>query len=115
MTPAPAWPAPLATGPLDALVDVPGSKSLTNRHLLLGALAETPSTVRGALHSRDGILMVDALRALGIAVETTTDGCAPGVWDVRLRPGPLRGGAVDAGLAGTVMRFVMHMQNPMVS
>lgn len=106
MTPAPAWPAPLATGPLDALVDVPGSKSLTNRHLLLGALAETPSTVRGALHSRDGILMVDALRALGIAVETTTDGCAPGVWDVRLRPGPLRGGAVDAGLAGTVMRFV---------
>lgn len=103
---SPAWPAPPATGPLDALVDVPGSKSLTNRHLLLGAIAAGPSTVRGALHSRDGILMVEALRALGVAVRTSTDGCAPGVWDVTLTPGPLRGAAVDVGLAGTVMRFV---------
>ncbi|MDD9207278.1 3-phosphoshikimate 1-carboxyvinyltransferase, partial [Georgenia sp. 10Sc9-8] len=95
------WAAPVARGPLDTLVEVPGSKSLTNRHLLLGALAADPTVLRRPLHSRDSALMVGALRALGTVVEPL-DGT-----DLRLVPGPLRGPAVvDCGLAGTVMRFV---------
>ena len=99
-----AWAAPLAGGPIRATVAVPGSKSLTNRHLLLGAIAAEPSVVRGALASRDADLMIGALRALGVGVEVAN--VAPGIQDVTLTPAPLRGGSVDVGLAGTVMRFV---------
>ena len=99
------WTAPSllpAPGQLDAQVDVPGSKSLTNRYLVLAALAESPGTIRGALRSRDTDLMVDALRSLGA---TITEGDEAGVWHVT--PGALTGDAlVDCGLAGTVMRFV---------
>lgn len=99
---APAWEAPLAGGPLDATVDVPGSKSLTNRLLVLAALADGPGTLHGALRSRDTDLMIGALRALGIQV---AEGDAPST--LHITPGPLRGGtAVDTGLAGTVMRFL---------
>ncbi len=105
--PGQVWPAPVSapihgSAPLDATVEVPGSKSLTNRYLLLAALADAPVTVRGGLISRDSQLMMDALRALGVGV--TTDG-ADGSWTIT--PGPLRGGVhIDCGLAGTVMRFV---------
>ncbi len=96
-----AWPAPQAAGPLDALVDVPGSKSLTNRYLVLAALAEGPGRLRGALRSRDTRLMAQALRALGVGVQ---DGDGS---DWLVAPGPLRGGTeIDCGLAGTVMRFL---------
>ncbi|MPV38482.1 3-phosphoshikimate 1-carboxyvinyltransferase [Georgenia subflava] len=97
------WSAPVAAGPLDAVVDVPGSKSLTNRYLLLAALAQTPTELVAPLHSRDADLMVGALRALGTQVEATgADGA-----DLRVTARPLRGPAtVDCGLAGTVMRFV---------
>jgi 3-phosphoshikimate 1-carboxyvinyltransferase len=79
---------------------VPGSKSLTNRWLVLAALTDDPSELRGALRSRDTELMAAALRGLGIDVQTTADG-----W--RVTPHPLRGPAeVDCGLAGTVMRFL---------
>ena len=50
---APAWPAPTAAAPVDATVTVPGSKSLTNRYLVLAAIAEEPSRLRAPLHSRD--------------------------------------------------------------
>jgi 3-phosphoshikimate 1-carboxyvinyltransferase len=94
------WDAPVASGPLDALVDVPGSKSLTNRYLVLAALADGPGRLRGALRSRDTLLMADALRSLGVGI--ADDG---GDWVVE--PGPLRGGVdIDCGLAGTVMRFL---------
>ncbi|WP_301123659.1 3-phosphoshikimate 1-carboxyvinyltransferase [Mycolicibacterium fortuitum] len=100
------WPAPSATGPVDATVTVPGSKSLTNRALVLAALA-TPqgsSTVHGALRSRDTDLMIDAIRALGVTVteaenddtELTVSGSIAPAADAR----------VDCGLAGTVLRFV---------
>lgn len=100
------WPAPQATTPVDATVRVPGSKSLTNRALVLAALAtaQGPSTVRGALRSRDTDLMIDAIRTLGVTVQaaehddtelTVSGGIAPAV-DAR----------VDCGLAGTVLRFV---------
>ena len=63
------WNAPLATGPVRATVTVPGSKSITNRALVLSALSERGGTLTGALHSRDSRLMIDALRALGVPVD----------------------------------------------
>ncbi len=97
---ASAWQAPVRESPLDAVVAVPGSKSVTNRALLLAALADGPSVVRGALVARDTTLMTDALRALGCGIDVREDGLA-------VSPHPLRGPAdIDCGLAGTVMRFV---------
>ncbi|MDP3967517.1 MAG: 3-phosphoshikimate 1-carboxyvinyltransferase [Nocardioides sp.] len=94
------WPAPYAGGPVHAEVSLPGSKSLTNRALLLAALSDGPSVVGRALRSRDTLLMAQALTALGADVDT-----AGADWTVT--PGPWRGGThVDCGLAGTVMRFV---------
>jgi 3-phosphoshikimate 1-carboxyvinyltransferase len=100
--PAPTWEAPLAGAPLDATVEVPGSKSLTNRLLVLAALADAPGTLRGALRSRDADLMIRALRALGAHIE---EGDNPST--LHVTPGPVRGGTeIDTGLAGTVMRFL---------
>ncbi len=94
------WAAPTPSRPLDALVEVPGSKSLSNRYLVLAALATGPSRLRGVLDSRDTRLMAGALRAMGTSV--TESG---GDWLVS--PAPLRGAAtIDCGLAGTVMRFL---------
>jgi 3-phosphoshikimate 1-carboxyvinyltransferase len=94
------WPAPRATAPVDAVVSLPGSKSLTNRALVLAALADGPSVVRRALRSRDTTLMAAALTALGSPVDVTGD-------DWQVTPGTFhRDAAVDCGLAGTVMRFV---------
>jgi len=94
------WPAPRANHPVDAVVSLPGSKSLTNRALLLAALSDGPSVVRRALRSRDTTLMAAALGALGARVDTTGE-------DWRVEPASLdRDGSVDCGLAGTVMRFV---------
>ncbi len=64
------WPAPRVRRPVDLTLSLPGSKSLTNRALVLAALADGPSVVRRALRSRDTLLMAEALRALGTGVET---------------------------------------------
>ncbi|MFI9012193.1 3-phosphoshikimate 1-carboxyvinyltransferase [Actinosynnema sp. NPDC053489] len=95
------WSAPTADGPVEATVPVPGSKSITNRALVLAALADGPSTVHAPLRSRDTLLMAAGLRSLGVGVEDGPDGS----WLVTPRPmqGPAR---VDCGLAGTVMRFL---------
>ncbi|GAA3507912.1 3-phosphoshikimate 1-carboxyvinyltransferase [Actinomadura keratinilytica] len=94
------WSAPVADAPVDATVRLPGSKSMTNRALILAALADGPALVRRPLRSRDTLLMAQALRALGVAVDE--DGA-----DWRVTPGALSGPArVDVGLAGTVMRFL---------
>ena len=94
------WPAPRATGPVEATVGLPGSKSLTNRALVLAALADGPSVVRRALRSRDSLLMAAALTGLGSHVDTSAD-------DWTVTPGAFAGDTdVDCGLAGTVMRFV---------
>jgi 3-phosphoshikimate 1-carboxyvinyltransferase len=95
------WPAPTTDRPIDATVTVPGSKSITNRALLLAALADGPSVLRQPLRSRDSRLMSDAMRALGTEITEHPDG----TWHVT--PDRLHGPAtVDCGLAGTVMRFV---------
>ena len=100
MTEPEHWPAPRATSPVDLTITLPGSKSLTNRALVLAAIADRPSVVRRALRSRDTALMASALTALGSAVDTSGD-------DWTVTPGSFdRDAEVDCGLAGTVMRFV---------
>jgi 3-phosphoshikimate 1-carboxyvinyltransferase len=101
--PADPWPAPVAEGPVDAVVSLPGSKSLTNRALVLAALADGPSVVRRALRSRDTLLMADALTGLGAPVDTSGDDWS--VTPLGADADPIDA-AVDCGLAGTVMRFV---------
>lgn len=100
-SPTAPWPAPLAPAPLHATVTVPGSKSETNRALVLAALADGPSVISNGLEARDTALMRQALRALGVGVVEED-----GRWTVT-PPARLTGGTtVDCGLAGTVMRFV---------
>lgn len=108
------WRAPTAPGPIDAAVALPGSKSMTNRALVLAALADGESVLRRPLRSRDSSLMVAGLRALGCEVR---DGSA--CW--RVRPFPTRPGdgaprvpasnlptrTIDVGNAGTVLRFLL--------
>lgn len=94
------WPAPRATEPVSAVMSLPGSKSQTNRALVLAALSDGPSVVRRPLLSRDTALMLAALRGLGSHVEARES-----TWVVT--PDQLSGPAqVDCGLAGTVMRFL---------
>lgn len=107
LSPFPLWSAP--TVPvgygLDTTVVVPGSKSLTNRFLVLAALANGPSTLRGTLISRDSELMIAALEQLGAKIVA---GSEPGEFNIT----PIVQGqdvgtvTLDCGLAGTVMRFI---------
>lgn len=95
------WPAPTPTGVVAARVTLPASKSLTNRLLVLAALADAPSVLRKPLVARDTMLMAEALMALGADIAMTDE-----AWTVT--PGPPASGTIriDCGLAGTVMRFV---------
>ena len=94
------WLAPSTQNQLAATINLPGSKSLTNRELVLSAIASQPTTLRGLLISRDSSLMIDALRQLGTQVEVSGT-------TALITPKPLSGPAkIDCGLAGTVMRFV---------
>ena len=97
------WQAPSTPTPVHATVTVPGSKSLTNRALVLAALATAngTSTVSNALRSRDTDLMIGALQALGVTVEGAGSELTIG-GDVAPQPKA----RVDCGLAGTVLRFV---------
>lgn len=102
-TVAAPWPAPTSAARRPRRIRVPGSKSVTNRVLVLAALAAGPSVIRGGLRSRDTDLMCQALKNLGVGLH---DGGAG--WEVS--PADLRGPAhIDCGLAGTVMRFVPPM------
>ena len=105
------WRAPVAAGALDAVVELPGSKSLSARALLLAAVADAPTTLTGLLRSRDTELMLAALTALGARFEDLN----PSGTQLRVTPAPLPlhvqaapdgVGRIDVGLAGTVMRFV---------
>ena len=112
--PGPAWAAPAAAGPVRARLAIPGSKSETNRALVLAALAGGPGTIRHPLRARDTLLMRAALTTLGAAISDATGpdkllyapvGApeSPG-WQVT--PGqPTADTSVHVGNAGTVMRF----------
>ena len=103
------WPA-LFRGaqPVEAFVVIPGSKSVTNRALILAAQADSSSILHRPLVSRDSELMVAGLRALGVGIEeknVTTNGVEELQWIIT--PAPLSGGVkIDVGNAGTVMRFL---------
>ena len=95
------WPAPFrGKKPVSSRVTIPGSKSVTNRALILAAQATSPSTLKKPLVSRDSELMSAGLRALGISITESNN-----AWV--LTPSPLHGPArIDVGNAGTVMRFL---------
>jgi 3-phosphoshikimate 1-carboxyvinyltransferase len=106
------WLVPRAPGPVRALVRPPGSKSMTNRALILAALSDSATLVNGPLVARDTQLMAEALRALGCPIEE-----ADGAWRVgpaaaalaaggRFSAGSRRAVEIDVGNAGTVLRFV---------
>jgi 3-phosphoshikimate 1-carboxyvinyltransferase len=101
------WAAPTATEPVRASLSLPGSKSITNRELVLSALADAPSLLRAPLHSKDSANMVAALRALGARIENV-EGSGPFGADWRITPPEELTGSttIDCGQAGTVMRFV---------
>ncbi|MEY4497655.1 MAG: hypothetical protein RLZZ364_960 [Actinomycetota bacterium] len=101
----PLWPAPFrGKVPVDAVVTIPGSKSVTNRALILAAQAQTPSTLRRPLVSRDSELMSAGLQAMGVGIENGSDAQGD-FW--RITPAKLTGPArIDVGNAGTVMRFL---------
>lgn len=92
------WAAPSATA-VTGQVSLPGSKSLTNRYLVLAALSGAPVTIARPLFARDTELMIAALQALGTEISIGSDA-------VTVTPRPWQSGRVDCGLAGTVMRFV---------
>ena len=100
MTAHELWPAPFrGRKPVISRVTIPGSKSVTNRALILAAQANSPSTLRRPLVSRDSELMSAGLQAMGISITGKDE------WVVN--PAALRGPArVDVGNAGTVMRFL---------
>ncbi|MFT8704135.1 3-phosphoshikimate 1-carboxyvinyltransferase [Bifidobacterium aquikefiricola] len=117
------WPAPTALHPLHATVSIPGSKSLSNRYLILAALSSQPITIHGLLRSRDTNLMIEALQQLGVRIEqesassTTVRIIPPKFGNHQQTTGTLesRNGlhprfhgntTIFCGLAGTVMRFL---------
>lgn len=105
------WPAPLASRPVTAEIAMPGSKSATNRALVLAALADGPSRISGALDARDTALMIEAVTALGATI-TSSPGPVAGTIDCQVTPvapGIDSAITIDVGLAGTVMRFVPPM------
>jgi len=95
------WLAPHRDTPFVGEVLVPGSKSLTNRVLILAALGDGPSVLTRPLGSRDTQLMAAALTALGATIER--DGVT---WTVTPGTAGSAPVTIDCGLAGTVMRFV---------
>lgn len=95
------WPAPIAEETVHATVSLPGSKSETNRALVLAAVSTGPSTITGGLDARDTRLMRAALRQLGVSIEDHE-----ATWKITPPAAFGAGGDVDCGLAGNVMRFV---------
>jgi len=96
------WSAPYrGLVPVDARITIPGSKSVTNRALILAALSDSPTLMRKPLYSRDSALMIGGLKALGVGIAEAENG------DLTITPAPLFGPAhIDVGNAGTVMRFL---------
>ena len=97
------WRAPAAHGPVRATLRLPGSKSISNRALLLAALSDSPAVLRGVLKARDTSLAIAALRVLGCSLEENgTDLTVSGGF---IDPGSSV--SVDVGNSGTTIR--LHM------
>jgi 3-phosphoshikimate 1-carboxyvinyltransferase len=101
-----AYDAPVVTGAVHSTVTIPGSKSLTNRELVIAAIADGPGRLTAPLHSDDSRRMIEALRALGVTIDEVEGNGEFGP-DLLITPAPLRGDStIDCGQAGTVMRFI---------
>lgn len=105
------WLAPTPAHPLNATVNVPGSKSLSNRYLILAALSVHETTITGLLRSRDTNLMIEALEQLGVQIkQQSTTATTIHVIPPRAKPSNhfrFHGNTtIFCGLAGTVMRFL---------
>jgi 3-phosphoshikimate 1-carboxyvinyltransferase len=102
---APALAIRPAAGPVDATVVLPGSKSYTNRALIIAAMAHGPSLLRQALFSDDTDYMAGALQALGIQVQANADR-----QEFRVQGGggaiPVAEAELFVGNAGTAARFL---------
>ncbi|MSY52426.1 MAG: 3-phosphoshikimate 1-carboxyvinyltransferase [Actinobacteria bacterium] len=96
------WPAPLAKGAISGVLPVPGSKSVTNRALVLAVQSPDESLLESPLHSRDTELMATALTALGFSITNE----ANGDWRVQKSTRVVDEVRIDVGNAGTVMRFL---------
>lgn len=93
------WLAPYrGRTPIQARVEIPGSKSVTNRALILSAISDSPSRLEKPLISRDSELMAAGLRAMGIDISSDLTEVVP-----KKLKGPAK---IDVGNAGTVMRFL---------
>jgi len=100
----PLWPAPFrGAHPVEATIEIPGSKSVTNRALILAAQATSPSTLRKPLVSRDSELMSAGLQAMGVSIIDKGDHWIVTPPSSQKLTGPAK---VDVGNAGTVMRFL---------
>lgn len=98
--------APTVDHPVRAQLTIPGSKSLTNRELIIAAIADGPGRLIAPLHSDDSARMIDALRALGVGIDEVDAGHEFGP-DLVVTPARLHGDVtIDCGQAGTVMRFI---------
>ncbi|MDY5152964.1 3-phosphoshikimate 1-carboxyvinyltransferase [Actinobaculum suis] len=101
------WTAPYHPTPISGTVDVPASKSLMARYFILAALSTgpEPSVIKAPLRARDSDLMAQALRELGVTVDWQR-GETEAEDVITISGTPHRGATIDAGLAGTVMRFI---------
>lgn len=104
------WAASVASGAINATITLPGSKSLSNRELILCSLADSPSVLHGVLDARDTALMINGLRSLGVQIDELGHD-ESGNLNLRITPHFMRAGAetptvINVGLAGTVMRFL---------
>jgi 3-phosphoshikimate 1-carboxyvinyltransferase len=100
------YPVVAIAGPIDAVVTLPGSKSITNRALACAALAEGTSELQGALEADDTIAMVEGLRSLGVAIDADWEAGTLIVHGCGGRP-PSDVALVDARLSGTTARFLL--------
>lgn len=101
----PILPIPPFSKPVTGRVRVPGSKSITNRALILSALGDNRTIIRNALFSDDTRIMLDALRTLGFEVRVAE---SESIIEVRGEEGriPSRGAALEVGNSGTSARFL---------
>lgn len=92
-----------ANEPIDRDITIPGSKSFTNRALIIAALAKGPSTLSGILRSDDSYWCIETLKAMGVAIQLKDNQVhiegTGGRW-------PIQKGKLYIGAAGTIARFL---------
>jgi len=93
-------------GPIDATASIPGSKSITNRALVIAALANGVTTLDGALFAADTLAMVDCLAAIGVDIESDAQACQMVVAGNSGAPS-VSEAVLDAGQSGTTSRFLL--------